>query len=627
MGGGSGPGRGERPARRGPAQRWNDLSIRAAFVWYVAGYLVLGLIVAVIFASLLGALQGRLERDAYEVSGIYLYDPDRAALVQATPVAASSLGGTVFVEDARNDFATLDPAELSDERTSIEDVSGWADAVLLTLGTSAQSMLVVGERDDDPQTDDPTLAWLLRAGGTLTPEGLAVYDESARQAFLAWAQASRDAVGAIGNEQGLQSEWDEEGGRAGQNVTARAKALDVLSAAEQGALLVSPVGYYVHEEPTAAASAASATCGVLIFLMFPLWLGVFLMAAARRFYRRRMAPAIALLDGASARIAERDLDFTLSYDRSDEMGRLVESFETMRASLAASQRELWRTAEERRRLNAAFAHDLRTPLTVLKGKVEMLQARLVAREGDAGNGQVALDRASLEGSLASLAGQVERLERYVEAMGSLQRLEDRTPAPADVPVETLVRELGDLGQGLCRRAGKLFELVLAANPSSSEAPTTPQTGVQVPTAPNAGTPLRGGVAYVDLPMVLEVAENLVSNAVRYARNRVTARISVDAAGHEASATTSRTTDRARWCLVLSVEDDGPGFTSQALARASDAFFSENKGAEHFGLGLNIARLLCEKHGGSLEIGSSPTGGGRVTATFLPPEPRSRCPAS
>ena len=42
----------------------------------------------------------------------------------------------------------------------------------------------------------------------------------------------------------------------------------------------------------------------------------------------------------------------------DRLGRLSETLEGMRASLLEAQRELWRTAEERRRLNAAFAHDL-----------------------------------------------------------------------------------------------------------------------------------------------------------------------------------------------------------------------------------------------------------------------------
>ena len=49
------------------------------------------------------------------------------------------------------------------------------------------------------------------------------------------------------------------------------------------------------------------------------------------------------------------------------------AFETMREELLLTNQELWRQAEERRRLNAAFAHDLRNPVTVLKGTVKQLR--------------------------------------------------------------------------------------------------------------------------------------------------------------------------------------------------------------------------------------------------------------
>ena len=163
--------------------------------------------------------------------------------------------------------------------------------------------------------------------------------------------------------------------------------------------------------------------------------------------------------------------------------------------------------------------------------------------------------------------------------------------------------------------------------SSPAAPAALSTDAQAPTTQSTGTPPRGDTLFVDLPMVLEVAENLVSNAARYARDRVTVCVSVAAAGCEVPNVTGETAGQAGRCLVLLVEDDGPGFTSQALGRACDAFFSESKGAEHFGLGLSIARLLCKKHGGSLEIGNSPVGGGCVTAMFPPPGQQPGCPAS
>ena len=81
----------------------------------------------------------------------------------------------------------------------------------------------------------------------------------------------------------------------------------------------------------------------------------------RRFYRVHIAAPLEGLGAAAQRIAEQDLDFSIEPVQGKELGALGATLEDMRASLLSAQRELWRTAEERRRLNAAFAHDLRTP--------------------------------------------------------------------------------------------------------------------------------------------------------------------------------------------------------------------------------------------------------------------------
>ena len=329
---------------------------------------------------------------------------------------------------------------------------------------------------------------------------------------------------------------------------------------------VSPVGYYLSSSPSPSAAALSALFGLLSFAMFPLWFGVCIFAAARRFFRTRLEPGLSTLDAAASKIADRDLDFHVEHDRDDELGHLASSFETMRASLAASQRALWRTAEERRRLNAAFAHDLRTPLTVLKGKVELLGARLQA--GDAAPEQ-------LEASAAALARQVERLERYVEAMSGLQKLEDRVAAPERQTFDAVATGIDDIGRLLAAVAGKRFALSVS------------------PACDVARPPLR-----VDRAIVDEVAENLIGNALRFARTRADARLDVR--------------DGA---LVLTMDDDGPGFSANALEHGCAPFFSETPSESHFGLGLNIASLLCERHGGSLSLANRPEGGARVVARF------------
>lgn len=73
------------------------------------------------------------------------------------------------------------------------------------------------------------------------------------------------------------------------------------------------------------------------------------------------------------RIQTHDLDFTLPTPSADELGQICATFENMRLELLKTNQELWRQAQERKRLNAAFAHDLRNPITVLKGSLKLLR--------------------------------------------------------------------------------------------------------------------------------------------------------------------------------------------------------------------------------------------------------------
>ena len=76
-------------------------------------------------------------------------------------------------------------------------------------------------------------------------------------------------------------------------------------------------------------------------------------------------------------------------------------------------------------------------------------------------------------------------------------------------------------------------------------------------------------------------------------------------------------DQPSGFLRIVVSDDGPGFTPEALSHAAEPYYrgSDAEADVHFGLGLYICRLLCEKHGGRLALGSAPSGGAEVTAEF------------
>ncbi|WP_303214320.1 HAMP domain-containing sensor histidine kinase [uncultured Enorma sp.] len=335
----------------------------------------------------------------------------------------------------------------------------------------------------------------------------------------------------------------------------------------------------------------------------------------RRFYRRHIGGPLSVLEAAADRIARQDLDFQIGAVRGRELGRLGTAMGGMRSSLLATQRELWRTAEDRRRLNAAFAHDLRTPVTVLKGTLEM--ARMKANR--AGSGE------DVRKTLDTLSGQADRLESYAQLMSRVTKLEDREVmrsacAPSDV-VRVLERQaagyVATRGNG-CKLLFSLGDGMRAAGAGDGGA-AAPDAGgaagagdghVVVPDAERAAESCPEPLS-IDMQLVEEVLGNLLGNACDHARSKV--EVSVDLLQPEQSSLAAGARGDVR--LELVVTDDGHGFTAEALHHGCDPFYSEAKSAEHFGLGLNIARTLARLHGGAVELGNLEGGGACVTATF------------
>lgn len=276
-----------------------------------------------------------------------------------------------------------------------------------------------------------------------------------------------------------------------------------------------------------------------------------LAGAGALFYRWKLKRPIALLMEGTRRIQAQDLDFSIPQPSRDELGQLCAAFETMRAQLLRTNRELWRQGEERKRLNAAFAHDLRNPVTVLKGSVTLL------RQGS--RDPRLLDR---------LERYTQRIAEYVEAMGGVQRLEQLPVRPAVIDNAILAAELAETARLLAPR--------LTASLSA---------------------PASGPVA-LDHGILLTVAENLIGNAARFGRERL-----------EIALTREGDT------LTLTVADDGPGFPPELLRDGPKPFGRLAEDPEHFGMGLYSSRLLCQKHGGELRLQNRPAGGAAAAASF------------
>lgn len=297
-------------------------------------------------------------------------------------------------------------------------------------------------------------------------------------------------------------------------------------------------------------------------ILSPLTYFLCLFIAGLLFYKRKIQQPLFLLTSAVYKISDSDLDFSLSYDRQDEMGRLCFAFEKMRAALEGNNRETWRQMDERKRLNTTFSHDLRTPLTVLEGYLGILQKYMPENK---------LSMEDITGTYKIMAEQIERLKGYVSSMNTLQRLEDIPVTRKSMNTIEFIQQLKDTASIISGKKGLSF----FNNTKSQTLNIAPE-------------------------IVMQVFENILSNAARYAKNSI-----------------SVTCYEENKILFIDVADDGNGFDNSTIKYATTPFYTteKTKNSQHFGLGLNICKILCERHNGDISLVNNSGNGALVTVTF------------
>lgn len=289
------------------------------------------------------------------------------------------------------------------------------------------------------------------------------------------------------------------------------------------------------------------------------WYSVCLTTAALVFYLWKIKKPFRILNTAVQKVSENDLNFRIDYEGQDEFGRLCQAFEVMRQELVKSNRKMWDSIEERKRLNAAFAHDLRTPLTVIRGYIDMLLDNF-GNDVNGGEAKVFVNE---------ISEQIVRLNKFTDTMGTLQRLEDYEPCRKSVSSSEVTEMISET-------ATLLFPNGKAEVISELEEQNL----------------------NLDKEVLAQICENVLSNAARHAKERITVHISQD-----------------REYISIIVEDDGTGFSKKDLDNAALAYYrgekSESGTSPHFGLGLYISSLLAEKLGGNIRLDNGENGGAKI----------------
>lgn len=288
------------------------------------------------------------------------------------------------------------------------------------------------------------------------------------------------------------------------------------------------------------------------------YIAVGIGAAAAVYYRKKLRNPITQLQNGVERIQEDNLDFHIEYDGDDELGRLCCSMEKMRRELRQKHKALWESLEQRKLLNASVSHDLRTPITVLKGYLDYLEKNIP---------QDKLTEDMLFDTVSSMQGAVNRLELYVESVQDIEKIENIEIEKRSENVKLLLNELRSNVRQLARNK----EIIISNDITVDK-------------------------IQIDKGVFFRILENLLQNALRYAEKQVSINLS-----------------HKKDFLILTVKDDGKGFSAADLEKATTVFYSNDKEKQHFGIGLSVCKILCEKHGGLLYVGNQKEKGACVTA--------------
>ena len=135
---------------------------------------------------------------------------------------------------------------------------------------------------------------------------------------------------------------------------------------------------------------------------------------SRRFYKDKILEPIEILMKEAKCISRNDFSFSCNYQSKDELGAICQAFDYTRRRLIKNQDTIEGLMEAQSQLNAAFAHDLRTPLTVMKGYTELLLRYYP-------EGKISQEK--LLETIQLVHAQINRLQQFSETMKGIRNFE------------------------------------------------------------------------------------------------------------------------------------------------------------------------------------------------------------
>lgn len=325
------------------------------------------------------------------------------------------------------------------------------------------------------------------------------------------------------------------------------------------------------EEATSGLTAAWQ--GLLLSLVIALIIVVLLAILLSRHF----IDPLKRLQRTTAKLADGDYRARTNLDMQDEIGQLGDEIDMLAERLEEAESERHFTDASRRKFLSEISHELRTPVTVIRGSLEALRDGIV-KEDD------------VREYYATMSDSAASLDRLISDLLELTRL--------DNPEFTLDMEKVNL-QDVVEDAVRQIRQIAS------------QKGVKI----EFNVSDEHDEFYGDYGRLRQMLVNILNNAVKFTPSG--SRVFVDYRLKGAAYASQRAD------AVISIRDEGIGMSEETILHLFDRFYTTGKaGTDSTGLGLSIAKSIADRHNVEIDVVSREGEGSTFTLTF-PPDDRHR----
>lgn len=269
-------------------------------------------------------------------------------------------------------------------------------------------------------------------------------------------------------------------------------------------------------------------------------------------FAKDMQLQLAPLFKATEHVTQQNLDFVVEHSKIKEFEDVLGSFADMKDTLKSSLEKQWNVEQLQREQIAALAHDLKTPLTIIQGNIDLIGETKLDEEQQIYAGYISKSSEQIEFYIKTL------IDISRSAAGYQLHLEE-------FDVIDFMEQMKAQARSLCLTKSVCLRM---------------ETGLDT------------GTFKADKLLLERAIMNVINNALDYS---------------PPEGTVSVITQNRDNSLQISITDEGNGFTPEALLHAQEQFFMGEKSRTskmHFGMGLYITNSIVKQHYGQLIMQNS-----------------------